>query len=161
MTTEQDYQDLPEASHEAVHAARDHAQKVELAREVQTNRVAKATVDEVSASIGNIVRSNIEHVLARGTEQEKSIILARVPYICQDIKGIDQKLENIVTMMEQVKKDLDVKDKANKEENDRKYVNHDQFGPYKWVLTIIAGAVITGLVGAFMALVIIPKVVPH
>ena len=155
------YDNLPEDSHDAVHAARDHAQRVEMAREVQTTRVAKATADEVSANIGDIVRSNIEHVLAKGTEQEKSIILARVPYICQDIKAINSSLKEITHMMGQVKTDLDAKDAKTKEENDKKYVNQDQFGPYKWVLTIIAGAVITGLVGAFMALVIIPKVVPH
>lgn len=149
------YDNLPEESHEAVHAARDHAQKVEMAREVQTTRVARATAEEVSANIGDIVRTNIEHVLARGTEQDKSIILARVPYICQDIKSINGALDEIKKMMGQVKKDLDEKDARTQVENDKKYVNHDQFSPYKWTLTIIAGAVITGLVGAFMALVII------
>lgn len=148
------YDNLPEESHEAVHAARDHAQKVELAREVQTTRVAKAAADEVSSNIGEIVRYNIEHVLARGTEQEKSIILARVPYICQDIKNIDKRLEKIVDMMGQVKSDLDTKDLKTKEDNDKKYVNQDQFGPFKWTLVTIAGVVVTTLVGAILAKVI-------
>lgn len=154
MSTDPNYNDLPEASHDAVHAARDHAQKVEMAREVQTTRVAKATADEVSANIGDIVRYNIEHVLAKGTEQDKSIILARVPYICQDIKNIDKRLEKIVDMMEQVKTDLDTKDRKTKEDNDKKYVNQDQFWPFKWVLITVGSVVLTTLAGAVLAQII-------
>ncbi len=148
-------QQLPDASRTAVHAARDAAQAVELAREIQTNRAAEAAVSKVSQDIGDILQNRIEHVLAKGTEQEKSIILARVPYICQDIKGINAALADIVKMMAQVKKDLDDKDAKTQAENDKKYVNQDQFGPFKWALMIVASVVITTLAGAVLAQIII------
>lgn len=152
-----DYQNLPEASHEAVHKARDAAQAVELARQLQTTEAAEAAAQKVTANIGDIIQSRVEHVLARGTEQEKSIILARVPYICQDIKGINQALSDIRNMMAQVKKDLDEKDEKIRIENDKKYVNQDQFGPFKWALVTIATVVVTTLAGAVLATVIVPK----
>ncbi len=152
-----DYIDLPEASHEAVHAARDAAQAVELARQLQTDKAAEAAANKITQNMGDILQTRLEHVLARGTEQEKAIILARVPYICQDIKGINEALQNIVKMMEQVKKDLDAKDEKNAREISEKYVSKDQFSPYKWALVTIATVVVTTLAGAFLAQIVIPK----
>ncbi len=142
---------LPEESKDAVHAARDAAHAVEMAREVQTTRVAEAAANKVSENIGDILQTRIEHVLSRGTEQEKSIILARVPYICQDIKGINAALADIVKMMSQAKRDLDEKDTNTQISNDKKYVNQDQFWPFKWVLITTGTVVITTLAGAVLA----------
>lgn len=155
MTPEPTYNDLPEASHEAVHAARDHAQKVEMAREVQTTRVAKAAADEVSQNIGEIVRGSLEHVLARGTETERAIILARVPYICQDIKGINKSLDEIKKMIERNRNDREHNDREREKENDKKYVNQDQFWPFKWVLITTGTVVLTTLAGALLAQILI------
>jgi predicted nucleotide-binding protein (sugar kinase/HSP70/actin superfamily) len=149
------YSDLPEASHEAVHAARDHAQKVEMARQMQTTEAAEAAAFAVSENIGDILQSRIEHVLAKGTEQEKSIILARVPYICQDIKNINKSLDKIVEMIQKNRTDHEADEKKTMEINDKKYVNQDQFSPFKWALVTIATVVITTLAGAILAQVII------
>lgn len=133
------YGDIPEASHEAVHAARDAAQALEVAREQQVQK------------LGNIVQERFERVLAFGTEQEKSMILARVPYICQDIKDINGTLSEIKRMMEQVKRDLDAKD----EKNEKKYVTIEAFSPFRWGATVVASVVITTLVGAFLSQLLI------
>ncbi len=131
--------EVQEASQVAVHAARNAAQALEISRQQQV------------ISIGDIVQERFEHVLAQGTEQEKSIILARVPYICQDIKGINAALATIITKMDDVKNDLAKKD----ENNEKKYLTQDSFAPYKWVLTITGGVVITTLVAAILAQVLI------
>ncbi len=130
-------------SREAVHAARDAAQALEIARQQQNDRVAE--------NIGGIVQERLEHVLSMGTETEKAIVLARVPYICQDIKGINVALTEIKRMMEQTKIDLEKKD----EKYETKYVTKESFSPYKWGLTIAGSVVITTLVGAILANVLI------
>lgn len=137
--TEIKYEDIPPASHEAVHAARDAAQALEVARVQQME------------NLGDMVQERFEHVLAMGTEQDKTIILARVKYICQDIKDINGALKDIIRKMDQTKLDLDVKD----EKNEKKFVTHDQFSPFKWGATLIATLVVTAIVGALLALVII------
>lgn len=143
MDTKPSYSDLPEASHEAVYAAKEAAKAVEVARQLQQQETAER--------MGDIMQERMEHVLAKGTEQEKSVILARVPYICQDIKGINITLKEILQKMDQVKIDLD----KTSENNEKKYVTQDQFGPFKWAATLIASVVITSLVGAILALVIL------
>lgn len=131
------YENLPEASHEAVHAARNAAQALELSRQRQID------------SMGDIVQERIERVLARGSEQERSIILARVPYICQDIKNINAVLSNIQGMMEQVKIDLDAKDAR----NESKYVNQDQFWPVRVIAYGFSGTILTAFAGGLIYLV--------
>ncbi len=126
------YDDVPTESREAVHAVRDAQQQIELARQQQI------------VSIGDMVQDRVENVLARGTEQEKAIILARVPYICQDIKGINSSLREIKELIQ------DVNDR-----NEKKYVSRDQFAPYKWVLGIIGSVIITGVVTALLSQIII------
>ncbi len=133
------YDDVTDEQREAVHAARDAAQKLEIARQQQI------------LSIGDMVQERVENVLARGTEQEKSIILARVPYICQDIKEINKKFDVIMDKMDQVKVDLDAKD----EKNDRKYLTQESFAPYRWVFGIIGSVVITAIVAALLTKIFI------
>lgn len=148
---EYEHIDLPEASHEAVHAARDAAQAIELSRQLQTEKAAEAAVSKVTNRMGDIMQERMEHVLAKGTEQDKAMILARVPFICQDIKSISFALREISQKMDQVKEDLDAKDIR----NEKKFVTQDQFSPFKWGVTLVASVVITTIVGALLALVIL------
>lgn len=46
--------------------------------------------------LGEIMRESVTHVLAEGTEAERALILARVPYICADIKAIKEMLQKIM-----------------------------------------------------------------
>lgn len=149
MTTQSE--NLPDVSREAVHAAKDAAQAVEMAREVQTTRVAEVTAQKVSENIGDILQSRIEHVLARGTETDKAIILARVPYICQDIKQINRALQDIVKMIEKNRNDREDRDDKIAIANEKRYVNQDQFWPFKWVLITTGTVVLTTLAGALLA----------
>lgn len=85
---------LNETARDAVHAQRDAAQAVEIARTKQIQDVADKVTEFIpdEEQMARIVRTQVEHVLAQGTEHEKSLILARVPFICQDIKNIDGRL---------------------------------------------------------------------
>ncbi len=111
---------LDQKAIEAVHAARDAAQAVETIRQIQiirladeaskkaaeiaSNRVEEKLIDEQRMS--EIVKTQVENVLAKGTEQDRAIILARVPYICQDIKKTDGRLENIEKSVDQLTESL-------------------------------------------------------
>ncbi len=100
---------LEPKAREAVHAARDAAYAVELARQVQiakfvdeasqkATEVAAARLEEKivdETRLSQIVRQQLINVLSKGTEQDRALILARVPYICQDIKNINANLEEI------------------------------------------------------------------
>lgn len=88
---------LDEKSREAVHAQRNAAQAVEVARKVQIQEVADKVTEFIpdEHQMARIMREQIENVLARGTEQDKAMVLARVPFICQDIKNIDTRLTSI------------------------------------------------------------------
>ncbi len=138
-----------EASAIAVHKVKNAQTAIELARQVQIDEAVQNSADKMTQNMGDIVQERIEHVLARGTEQEKSIILARVPYICQDIKSMNAVLSEIRNMMAQVKVDLDAKD----EKNDKKFVNQDQFAPVKLLAFGFAGAILTAFAGGLIYLV--------
>lgn len=86
---------LDQSSREAVHAAKNAAQALELARVKQINDIADKVTEFIpdEDQMARIVRTQVEHVLARGTEQEKSIILARVPFLCQDVKDTKTELK--------------------------------------------------------------------
>jgi len=112
---------LDEKGRIAVHAARDAAYAVELARQVQAQELAKQATD-VAAEIASqktvdekrmaqIMREQVEHVLAMGTEQEKTMILARVKYVCQDIKEMKQILKEIMEQNEQLRVQLEQRSK--------------------------------------------------
>ncbi len=101
---------LDDAAKEAVHAAKNAAQAIEVARQVQfehasadaaqkaammaSEQVRKKIVDEVR--MGEIMRDAVQHVLTQGTDSERELIIARVPYICEEIRNINVNLERIV-----------------------------------------------------------------
>lgn len=88
---------LNEKERQAVHAQRDAAQADILVRKVQIQEIAEKVTEKIpdQDQLAFIVRQQVENVLAHGTEQEKAMILARVPYICQDIKDIKGSLSNM------------------------------------------------------------------
>lgn len=96
---------LDEKQREAVHAARNAAQAVEIARAQQIQEVADRVTEFIpdENQMARIIREQVENVLAHGTEQDKSMILARVPYICQDIKDINARGERIEVSIEELK----------------------------------------------------------
>lgn len=86
---------LDPKAREAVHAARDAAHAIEMARQAQvhaTEKIEQKLVDE--GRMAEIVHEQVTDVLSRGTESQRAIILARVPYICADITTIKKTMEN-------------------------------------------------------------------
>ena len=86
-----EHEPLDQTSHDAVQAARKLQHAVELARQTQMER---ASMDS-EARMGEIFREQLVDVLSRGTEKDRALILARVPYICAEITGINHNLEII------------------------------------------------------------------
>ncbi len=100
---------LDDKSREAVHAARDAAQAIEVARHKQIQEVADKVTEFIpdETQLAHIVRQQVENVLARGTEQDKLMILARVPYICQDIKDNKKEMQIMNDRGERIEKKMD------------------------------------------------------
>jgi len=123
-------------SAEAINATKNAAEAIERARAAQL--AAAVTVNEERMAI--IVKHQVENVLASGSEQEKSIILARVPYICQDIRNINSRGERLEETLTELKQGLALLQQRS-----------------DLTTKIVYGAVliiVTGFLGALVALVI-------
>lgn len=150
MTMKEPPDFLDDAAKEAVHAAKNAAQAVEVARQAQSEtatqraaeiastlaveRVTEKIIDE--QRMGEVVRQQIEHVLSRGSEQQGALILARVPYICQDIKEMKAAIQGI---------------EANIED---KFVTRYEFSPVRMLTYGIVGLLLTATIGAMVAAVL-------
>ncbi len=136
-------QELPESSREAVHAAKNAAQAIELARQVQSHetadKAAHIAADLAAAKVQEkiidreemavIIREQMISVLSSGSDHERELILARVPYICNDIKAINANIAKLTEVL----------------------------GTYPVVKNLVfggAGMILTAVVGALIALVV-------
>lgn len=96
---------LDDKAKEAVHAARDAAQAVEIVRQLQTEHAASVAAENAAKSVaqkmideqrmGEITYEQIMKALSMGSEKDRAIVLARVPYICSEITNINTALEEI------------------------------------------------------------------
>lgn len=142
---------LDDKAREAVHAARNAAQAVEEARQTQleaaaefaSQKAAALAADKISQKIvdeermAHIIKEQVENVLARGTEQDKTAILVRVPYICQDIKEMKASIGAIEKNIED------------------KFVTRYEFSPVRMLAYGVAGLLLTATVGAMVAAVFV------
>ncbi len=128
-----------EASAEAVEAARVAAEAVEAARNKQVEQIANAS-DERTAKV---LESALRHIFGEGERQKKFIDVSRIPFICDNIHNIAKDISDIKQAME------DAKEKA-----DERYVNQDQFVPVKTIVYGLVSLILTGVVGAILALII-------
>lgn len=129
------------ASKAAVHAQKEAAQAVEVARVTQMHAHDETTK--------NMLADALREVFGEYQDQQRFIDLKRIPLICKDIAGIHSNIGEIKEMMEQVKSDLDKKD----EKNEAKYVTKDQFSPIKIVVFGLCGAILMAFTGALISLV--------
>ncbi len=104
---------LDDKAQEAIDAATNAAHTVEVVRQSQldqaSNNAAIKAADLAAENISNkiideqrmatIMREQMMNVLSQGTEKDRSIILARVPYICQEIKDINANIAWIVKLV--------------------------------------------------------------
>lgn len=120
---------------EAVHAQRDAAQAVELVRKKQMVEAVGLATENIPTEerMAEVVREQVEHVLSRGTESQRALILARVPYICQDIKDMRVAIQGI---------------EANIED---KFVTRYEFSPVRMLTYGVAGLLLTATIGAMVA----------
>lgn len=137
---------LNEKERTAVHLQRDAAQADFVARKVQMKEVADMVTEFIpdKEEMAQVVRSQMEYVLSRGTEQDKAMILARVPYICQDIKDINARGERIENALESIKVQMDAQ--------------KDILSTYPLVKSLVFGfvsMVLVSVVGGLLALVVI------
>jgi hypothetical protein len=89
----------------AVHAIRDAAHATEVARQIQAEQateqaaqiaaqtIAQKLVDE--QRMGEITYEQVMKALSMGSEKDRAVVLARVPYICSEITNINKTLEEI------------------------------------------------------------------
>ena len=87
---------------EAVDAQTTAAHAVEVVRQEQLAVAAAERAIEKRADegrIAEIVKEQLENVLAAGSEQEKTFILARVKYVCQDIKDMKTTLQELTKLL--------------------------------------------------------------
>lgn len=130
-------------SAEAINATKNAAEAVERARAAQLAAAVTLTEERMA----NIVKHQVENVLATGSEQEKSIILARVPYICQDIKNFNARGERVEQAVQDIREMLEDK-YAKKSDMTSIHTNLDSLNDnVKWVVRLVIGAVIAALLG--------------
>ncbi|MES2006908.1 MAG: hypothetical protein V4436_02235 [Patescibacteria group bacterium] len=88
------YDDMPDAVHEAVHAARDAQQAIEVARQVQLSEAVAKTAQETRTAVidglkeifGEPDEANPEHM---------KIIYSKIPILCIRVDAIDKNIESI------------------------------------------------------------------
>lgn len=121
-----------EASEKAVHAAKNAAQAVEMARALQAAALHETTTQSIAEAL--------RQVFGEYTEQQRFVDLKRVPLICKQIENIDYSLTEIRETLKS---------------NNDKFVNQDQFWPVKTLVYGVVGLMLTGVVTALLALVLI------
>lgn len=130
-------------SAEAINATKNAAEAVERARAAQLAAAVTLTEERMAS----IVKHQVENVLASGSEQDKSIILARVPYICQDIKNFNARGERVEQAVREILEMLEDK-YAKKSDIIPIHKNLDGLNDnVKWVVRLVIGAVIAALLG--------------
>lgn len=81
-----------QASAEAVHKAKGHAQAVEAARQLQLQEMLHQM--DVKIALG------VEKGFKAGVDDKRYIDVTRIPLICQSIVSIDAKLDRLVSKEE-------------------------------------------------------------
>lgn len=78
-----------QASAEAVHKTKNAQQAVEMARQVQLEAILN------SSRLSNTIQDAVIAALNRGAAEKKYIDIGRIPFICDDIRGI----HSLITIM--------------------------------------------------------------
>lgn len=89
-------------------------------------------MSEISKETLNAIQQSVEAAFAAGVDDKRFIDISRIPLICQSIVRIDKNIGEL--------KDI--------------VVSQDEFWPVKTVTYGIVGLILTGVVGALLALVV-------
>lgn len=87
------YEDTPQASHDAVHAARDAQQAVELAREVQLEKAVKETARQTKEAL----LEGLKEVFGDTSEDpgQMKVLVRRIPILCTSIDQMHKDISDI------------------------------------------------------------------
>ena len=84
----------------------------------------------------------LRQVFGENVESGRFFDTTRIPFICKDIEGIHETLRDIKELMEQKEKD-----------DAQTFVNQDQFWPVKTITYGLVALMLTGIIGAILAIV--------
>lgn len=137
------------SSAEAVNAEANAAEARERARLAQLEAYRVETTKALSDALRDVFG---EH-----ESSGRFIDVSRIPLICRNIEGIASSLQDIKDSIEKNRVDHEAREK----ENDRRYVNQDQFTPIKdridgltdnqkWVVRTIGALVIAAVMGVIL-----------
>lgn len=100
-----------------------------------------------SAQTQQIVTETLEKFFAQQTEKERFISTQRVPFICQDIRGIKDDMKELIKMQNDFQTTLDAK-------LEERYVTKERLRPTEMVVYGFIGLSLTILIGAIIANVV-------
>lgn len=133
------------ASAEVVNTAANAAEAIERARAAQMAQYHEETTRIVAAALKDAFGEN--------KTTGRFIDVSRIPMICKNIENIDTSLTEIKETIEKNRADREKKE----EDNDKRYVNRDQFEPVKNLVYGATGLILVAVVGAMIALVVVQK----
>lgn len=99
MLDKKTYEDMPEAAHEAVHAARDHAQAVEVARDAQ---MAQFSLDNARQTKESLLEA-LQEVFGDGDSKDPGkmkVLVQRVPFLCKSVDEMHYTLSELFKKVE-------------------------------------------------------------
>ncbi len=121
-----------EASRIAVHAQKNAAQAVEMARAAQMQAHDEITTKALATAL--------REVFGEQEESQRFIDTKRIPLICKDISEMRGNISDIKEMFIAA---------------DKRYVNQDQFSPVQKLVYGVVALILTAVMGALIALVVI------
>lgn len=94
-TEETKYADLPEEAHRAVHAARDHAQAIETARQVQLEEAVEKTALRTKSDMLDALREVFATSDENKDPKQMSILIQRIPLLCLNIEQMHNDISEL------------------------------------------------------------------
>lgn len=125
-----------EASREAVHAMKNAQQAVEVAR-------AAAQAEQTAEMTESVIKA-LRIVFGENVETGRFIDTTKIPFMCKDIETIKDEQAKQTESIEKIHEKLDAK-----------FVTKERFSPVEIIVYGLVGLILTAVVGALIASVII------
>lgn len=95
------YEDMPQEVHEVVHKAKDAAQAVEVAREVQMAKLAKDTAKQTE----QVVTKALKDIFGEGDSKDPermTVLVRRIPLLCTNIDDMHKLIASNSERLEKI-----------------------------------------------------------
>lgn len=119
------YEDLPAAAREAVHAARNAQQTIEVARAIQIQEAADHAAEKAAQRTKTDMLDALMEVFGNDNKKDPaqmSVLVQRVPLLCRNVEQTHQDIGEIKESLKELKDVVD-----------RKYVTIEMFSPVKLI----------------------------